>query len=134
MSELNAQLMMEDQFSLNEALVNETARLKRELAEAEAQCVICRDAKPSKAFVPCGHVCVCSSCWDGFVQTACLPQRGGVFLFCFYLSGSYWEVAPAHRRQKYLNPSASLFLKVPKHRARPWHSLFSCQPVLPMRF
>ena len=70
MSELNAQLMMEDQFSLNEALVNETARLKRELAEAEAQCVICRDAKPSKAFVPCGHVCVCSSCWDGFGQTA----------------------------------------------------------------
>ena len=67
-SELNLQLLMDEQFSRNEALEKETARLKRELAEAEAQCVICRDAKPSAAFVPCGHVCVCASCWDGFKQ------------------------------------------------------------------
>ena len=69
LSELNAQLLMDEQFSRSEALEQETARLKRELAEAEAQCVICRDAKPSKAFVPCGHVCVCIACWDGLVQS-----------------------------------------------------------------
>ena len=55
-----------EQLAVNEVLLKETARLRRELVEAEARCVICWDAKPSLAFVPCGHVCVCSSCWGGF--------------------------------------------------------------------
>ena len=28
-----------------------------------------QDAKPSKAFVPCGHACVCIACWNGLVQS-----------------------------------------------------------------
>lgn len=74
--EQNSKQVISEQLAVNESLLHETARLKRELneavnmAEASAQCVICRDAKPSKAFVPCGHVCVCSSCWDEFTRSS----------------------------------------------------------------
>eukprot|EP00435_Cladocopium_sp_Y103_P011879 s553_g3.t1 len=65
---MNSHQLISEQLALNEALLTETARLKRTLAEARAQCVICQDAKPSQAFVPCGHVCVCLSCWDRLAQ------------------------------------------------------------------
>eukprot|EP00435_Cladocopium_sp_Y103_P068221 s526_g31.t1 len=65
----NSNQFISEQLAVNETLLDETARLKQKLTEAaEAQCVICRDAKPSRAFVPCGHVCVCISCWDGFAR------------------------------------------------------------------
>lgn len=72
--EQNSELLISEQLAVNEVLHKETARLKRELREA--QCVICLNAKPSKAFIPCGHVCVCASCWDGFAQ------NGGSQLAC----------------------------------------------------
>lgn len=50
----NSELVISEQLAVNEALLKETARLKQELIPA--QCVICRDAKPSMAFFPCGHV------------------------------------------------------------------------------
>ena len=45
--------------AMNEVLAKDNARLKGELTQtqSELQCVICRDAKKSEAFVPCGHVC-----------------------------------------------------------------------------
>jgi hypothetical protein len=69
--EQNSHHLISEQLAVNETLLQEAARLKLELkalneVETSAQCVICRDAKPSRAFVPCGHVCVCSSCWDEF--------------------------------------------------------------------
>ena len=71
--EQNSQQLIREQLEVNDILVQETAHLKRKFTEAregtEAQCVICRDAKPSQAFVPCGHVCACSACWDVFAQT-----------------------------------------------------------------
>ena len=65
----NSELLIREQLAINEVLLKETARLQRELAEAqreltEGKCVICREADPSRVFIPCGHVCVCSSCWD----------------------------------------------------------------------
>ena len=58
--------IINEQLAVNEALLQETTRLKREVTQA--LCVVCQDAKPSKAFVPCGHVCVCSSCWDSLAR------------------------------------------------------------------
>ena len=66
LAEENSYQLVSEQLGVIENLLQETARLKRELVEAGAQCVICRDSKPSRAFVPCGHVCLCSSCWDSF--------------------------------------------------------------------
>ena len=66
--EENSYRLVSEQLVVNEALLKETARLKQELVEAGAQCVICQDAKPSRAFVPCGHVCLCSSCWEDFAR------------------------------------------------------------------
>ena len=57
MEETSNQLIRE-QLEVNEILVKETVRLKQKVAEAaEAQCLICREAKPSKAFVPAMFVC-----------------------------------------------------------------------------
>eukprot|EP00438_Fugacium_kawagutii_P011093 Skav218151 [mRNA] locus=scaffold2428:47235:53376:- [translate_table: standard] len=99
----NSELMMWDQLEVNEQLLKEAARLNEQLEKEtarlneqllkeraqlkresrEAQCVICQDAKPSKAFVPCGHVCICASCWPDFVrnsggQLLCPTCRQGV--------------------------------------------------------
>eukprot|EP00438_Fugacium_kawagutii_P011092 Skav218150 [mRNA] locus=scaffold2428:30090:32236:- [translate_table: standard] len=80
--EENSQLISE-QMEVVEVLLKETTRLKQELAEASSKCVICREEKPSRAFVPCGHVCVCASCWPDFVrnsgeQLLCPTCRQGV--------------------------------------------------------
>ena len=70
--EQNSQQLISEQLAVNTTLLQETARLKQKLGEAaeaaQAPCVICRDAAPSRAFVPCGHVCLCSSCWARFEQ------------------------------------------------------------------
>lgn len=44
--------------------------IKPELTQAQkdikifeiSECIICMDAKPSLAFIPCGHVCTCNGC------------------------------------------------------------------------
>ena len=33
---------------------------------AETNCVICLDEEPVKVFVPCGHRCLCSDCYDQY--------------------------------------------------------------------
>eukprot|EP00438_Fugacium_kawagutii_P032303 Skav208261 [mRNA] locus=scaffold188:51880:52575:+ [translate_table: standard] len=80
---------LREQLQINQALVQETDRLNRELA-SQIKCVICRDSTPSKAFQPCGHVCVCGPCWDTFKQReqgmVCPTCRGCVqFVFSVYI-------------------------------------------------
>ena len=58
--------------AMNEVLAKDNARLKGELTQtqSELQCMICRDAKKSEAFVPCGHVCMCRACYDHLARVS----------------------------------------------------------------
>ena len=58
--------MARDLAHTRENLERETAisaGLRVELSKREVlECVVCRDARPSKALLPCGHVCLCAAC------------------------------------------------------------------------
>ena len=44
-------------------------------------CVVCLDAEPQLAVIPCGHYCLCQSCWEQLgsgQQNTCVVCRGPV--------------------------------------------------------
>ena len=86
----NYQVLLTEQLEENETLAEQISCLKRE--QSMLPCVICRDAKPSKAFVPCGHVYMLNLL-EAFGTAPRptsglpdVPQRGPVRIQCIHLN------------------------------------------------